>query len=272
MKRTWMALALVLMASTLIFAGQGRKKKSDVDLSTVRTVQGTVTAVSLEAGIGLPAFFLGTSDGSSLRVHLGPYWYLVSQNFSVAVGDAVSATVADCPKTPDTGDATAFAVDDLTSGASIILRNELGVPVWKAGRKGNGNGSGNGNGNGGQMGGGQGHGGGHSNGCRHGGYGVGGTVDLATLVELEGMAAAVGLGLGTHHNAITFSAGGTDYALGLGPLWYMAQQGFAVTAGDTLRVKMAQCSKGWTAFEVANLTTGQTLLLRDDQGVPLWLD
>jgi hypothetical protein len=264
MKRTWMVLALALMASTLIFAGQGRRKKSDVDLSTVRTVQGSVTAVSLEAGIGLPGFVLGTSDGSSLSVHLGPYWYLVSQNFSLGIGDAVSATVSDCPKTPDTQDVTAFSVEDLTSGASILLRDSEGAPVWQSGRKGNGNGSG--------QGGGKGHGGCQANGCRHGGYGVGGSVDLATLVETEGTATAVGLGLGTHHNTITFSAGGTDYALGLGPLWYMAQQGFTVTAGDALRVKMAQCSMGWTAFEVANLTTGQTLLLRDDQGVPLWLD
>jgi hypothetical protein len=214
-------------------------------------------------------------------VHLGPYWYLVSQNFSVGVGDAVSAVVTNCPKTRDTGDVTAFSVEDLTSATSVVLRDEAGLPVWKKTRGGSGNGGGQGDGqgdgqggsgSGGQGQGGSGNGGGQGGGYRQGGYGIGLQVDLATLVELEGVATQMGLGLGTHQNAITFSAGGTDYSLALGPIWYMAQQGFSLDAGDGLRVRMAQCARGWVAFEVTNLTSGLTLVLRDEQGVPLWLD
>lgn len=262
MKRMWMAVALMILASTLVFAQGGKKKKGEVDLSTLRTVNGTVTTVSMDYGLGQPGFVMDAGSEGTLSVHLGPYWYLVSQNFSVGVGDAVSAVVTDCPKTRDKGDVTAFSVDDLTSATSVVLRDEAGLPVWKKARGGHGNGGGQGDGQG----------NGQGNGRRQGGYGAGLTVDLTTLVEMEGTVAQAGLGMGTHQNAITFSAGGTDYSLGLGPLWYMVQQGFSVTAGDGLRVRMAQCARGWVAFDVTNLTTGSTLVLRDEQGVPLWLD
>jgi hypothetical protein len=258
-KVIWTALAAGLV-SVLAMAGKGNGGgTSAIDLSTVRTVSGTVAAVSMNQGMGQPGFTMNTSEGAALSVHLGPYWYIVSKNFSVAVGNQVTAKVADCVKTSDEGDVVAFQVANVTTGAQITLRDDQGVPLWKGGRRGgNGNGGPKAEGAKGQR--------GSADGCSAS------KVDLSTLQELEGTATAVNGGLGARNNTITFTSGGQEYRLGLGPYWYMTEHGFALAQGDALKVKMAQCAKGWAAFSVTKTATGQALLLRDETtGVPLWL-
>jgi hypothetical protein len=251
MRRVAMVAMTLVLLSAAVFAGNGKKGGGAVDLATVRTVTGTVTAVSLNAGMGHPAFSMNTDQEGARTINLGPYFYLVAHNFSMAVGDEVNAKVANCAKA-----VVAFEVTDATSGKSIALRADDGTPLWTGGRRENGRG---GCGN-------------HGNGCRMGGYGTSANIDLSTLAEVEGTLASVGAGLGTHRNRVTLQAGENAYDVGLGPMWYLTQEGFQVQAGEAVRVRMARCLDHWAAFEVTRTATGQTILLRDDQGIPLWLD
>jgi hypothetical protein len=239
------------MVTAAAFAGAKKKGGTKIDLSTVRTVTGDVAAVAMDPGLGHPGFTLNSAQEGSLTVNLGPYFYLVANNFSLAVGDQVSAKVATCAS-----GVVAFEVTDLTSGKQVVLRSADGLPLWTGGnKKGRGNGGGH-----------------NGNGLRMGGYGAGLSVDLSTLIEAEGPLTAVSSGLGTHNNTVTLQATATEsYTVSMGPYWYMTQNGFAFQVGETVRIRMAQCQGKWVAFSVT-LPTGEVFQLRDDQGVPLWLD
>lgn len=58
----------------------------------------------------------------------------------------------------------------------------------------------------------------------------------------------------------------------LGPAWYAEQQGLRLKAGDRIEVRGSRVSlAGKPAVVVAEVKTGgQTVKLRDEQGVPLW--
>lgn len=254
MKRVAIFLMALVLVTAAAYAGNKKKGGGGVDLSTVRTVTGPVTAVAMDYGLGHPGFAMNSEQEGPLSVNLGPYFYLVANNFSLAVGDQVSAKVATCK----TG-VVAFEVTDLTTGKQITLRGEDGLPLWTGGKRGNGGQGGQGRGQ-------------HRNGCRFGGYGAGLNVDLSTLTTIEGTLTALGTGLGTHNNTTTIQTAGEAYALSMGPYWYMVQEGFVLQLGETLQVRMAMCQGHWAAFSVTRPGTGETLQLRDDQGVPLWLD
>lgn len=62
--------------------------------------------------------------------------------------------------------------------------------------------------------------------------------------------------------------------LGLGPFWYLQQEGFSAHAGDeveALAYPCATCFVTSVAARVENFTTGAFVELRDDDGYPLWL-
>jgi hypothetical protein len=270
MKRTMMALAALALAGSLVLeAGQGSKGAgsgaSKIDLGSVRTVTGAVTGVSIAKGMKHPSFLLSVSASEVLSVELGPYWFLVSNDFALAVGDQVSAKVANCAGR-SSSDVVALSITDLTSGAAITLRDDAGMPLWKGARRGGQGrgGSSGGSGQGGQGGSGQ---GGRGGSC----YASASQIDLSTLTTVEGEVAAVSVGLGTHRNTVTLRTGdGAEYVVALGPFWYMNQQGFSLEQGETVRVRMAQCTEGWAAFSVEIPASGATLTLRNEQGVPLW--
>ena len=259
MKKTVMVAMVALAVSAAVLAGNGRCGGSDVDLATLRNMSGTVESVAMDYGLGYPGFVMATDDGTTLDVHLGPYWFLVSKNFSLAVGDEVSAEVADCTKTADEGDVVAFEVTDSTSGAYLALRDDSGVPFWSGRYRHGGLGQGTRHGQ-------------ESGGRHRGAHGTGPHIDLFTLVEKVGTVTATNLGVGTHSNFLEFDCAGESFTLFLGPFWYMSNSGFTVKAGDSIKAEMAQCANGWTAFSLTNLTTGTSIEFRDENGIPLWLD
>ena len=233
-----------------LWRSEGRRARAQaLDLTTVRTVSGTVTSVSVAPGMKHPSFELTETTGEVLTVELGPYWFLVANNFALAVGDGVTATVANCANQTGTN-VVALYVENTTTGVSITLRDEDGNPLW--------------------TGKGRGHKGGTAvgSGC----YNSGQNVNAAAVQQMQGEVAAVSLGLGTHRNTVTLRAqgGGGQYVVSLGPFWYMHQQGFTLQQGQSVSIAMAPCLQTWVAFSVTKLATGQVLRLRNDQGVPLW--
>ncbi len=243
-------LVLLAAAFTLAAVAQGRGK---VDLPSLRSVSGEVTSVSIAAGEKHPSFVLAADTGETLTVGLGAYWYLVSEGFTVAPGDQVAAEVAGCINKDET-EVVAFSVQNLTEGVSIELRASDGTPLWKGHRKGRGQGNGQGTA------------------LQADCYCTGQSAQPATLQEVQGKVKKLDVGLGNHRNTVKLKAAGSGKVkVALGPFWYMQQQGFTLEKGETVRVRMIQCPDCNVALSVTKVESGETLQLRNDEGVPLWL-
>lgn len=65
-----------------------------------------------------------------------------------------------------------------------------------------------------------------------------------------------------------------EVEIGLGPIWYLQQQGFTAAAGDQVEALVypcATCSVPQVAAWVNNITAGVSISLRDEAGYPLWI-
>ena len=63
------------------------------------------------------------------------------------------------------------------------------------------------------------------------------------------------------------------YAIAMGPAWYLAANSFTVQTGDAVTVLAANCladPSRWIAFQVVNHTAGTAIVLRGEDGLPLW--
>ena len=130
MKSVFWGVVLFLGASILLLAGSGKKQYREINLSTIRTVTGTVSSVAISAGRRRQSSFLDCEERKSLKIYLGSYRWLVSRKFTLSVGDKVSAKVANCLQEKDAEELISLEVTNQTTGAHILIRNDEGVPVW----------------------------------------------------------------------------------------------------------------------------------------------
>ena len=127
---------------------------------TVTTVTGQVEKLedlpSMGGGGGRGMQYRGvtlkTGQGS-LMVHLGPVWYLDEKKLAVKVGDTVEVTGS---KVTLNNQPALIAREVKVNGATLKLRDDQGLPVWRGRGRGMGQGPGGGMGMG--PGGGQGQG------------------------------------------------------------------------------------------------------------------
>lgn len=100
---------------------------------TVTTVKGQVERLqAIDMGRGgrgmtLQEVFLKTDQGS-LRVHLGPSWYLDEQKFTVKAGDTLEATGS---KVTLNNQPAIIAREVKVNDKTLKLRDDQGVPVWR---------------------------------------------------------------------------------------------------------------------------------------------
>ncbi len=80
----------------------------------------------------------------------------------------------------------------------------------------------------------------------------------------------VGVVLSLDGDLLLRTSSGDEVLVGLGPLTYEARADFALAVGDELSVLGFHEDGEFKAGTVENLTTGQTLLLRDETGRPMW--
>jgi hypothetical protein len=120
---------------------------------TVTTVTGPVEKLedlpSMGRGGGQGMQYRGVTlktDQGSLLVHLGPGWFLDEKKFAVKVGDTVEATGS---KVTLNNQPAVIAREVKVNGATLKLRDDQGLPVWRGmGRGGMGQGPGGGQGTG----------------------------------------------------------------------------------------------------------------------------
>jgi len=89
-------------------------------------VQGRIAQVRIAPGLGMPSIVVKSGETESV-VLLGPLRYLMAQNFNPKLGDAI---VAKAYKTPNGLIAASVTVNRKT----LRLRDDEGLPVWRAGR------------------------------------------------------------------------------------------------------------------------------------------
>lgn len=109
------------------------------DPSQAFDVLGTVISFTAEPGAGTPTLVVDDVALGEIAIRLGPLWLLREAAFTAVPGDQVAALVYPC--TLCTVPYVAAAVENLTAGTSVVLRDEDGYPLWM-GRRGTGGGRG----------------------------------------------------------------------------------------------------------------------------------
>jgi hypothetical protein len=106
--------------------GQGTASEgADHPLETWTTISGTVVALD---GSGLA---VQTGDGL-LTVNVGPAWYVETTGVALEAGDTVEISGFD-----EDGTFQVARIVDRTSGETLLLRDEMGRPLWAGqGRRG----------------------------------------------------------------------------------------------------------------------------------------
>jgi len=229
--------------------GSGALAVGERVVETLSVYEGTVVQAPA-AGIDL---VLETEGGEEIVVGTGP-GYLADQGLVLGAGDQVRVQGF-----WEDGEFKAAQVTRLRDGLTVNMRDSLGRPAWSgsgqralagqaAGAQGNGGGGaglGQGNLSGDQAGIGQ--------------------AQVDEWLTLDGVASDVD-GL-----ALVITAGdGQEVVLDGQPWRYLLEQSFQVSAGERVRLVGFYENGRFEAGEVVNLDTGQDVLVRDENGRPLW--
>jgi hypothetical protein len=129
------ALALALVGPALAQTGPGGGKCPGgmgggglYNPQTVATVKGTVEkAEQSTMGMDFRELRLKTDRGI-LQVYLGPGWFLDQKKFVVKVGDTMEVTGSQVTLN---NQPALIAREVKVDGATLKLRDEQGVPVWR---------------------------------------------------------------------------------------------------------------------------------------------
>ena len=98
------------------------------------------------------------------------------------------------------------------------------------------------------------------------------TTVTGTVEKLEELSMGGNGGMGMKFRELLLKTDKGNLMVHLGPSWYLDQQKFAVKAGDTVEVTGSQVTLNNQPAIIAReiKANGQTMKLRDDQGIPAW--
>ncbi len=108
-----------------------------------------------------------------------------------------------------------------------------------------------------------------------GNKGVGGSqvgIAAPNFVTVTGVVTNVDFVYGEGHPNFELLSNGISYVIYVGPLRYIDNSGFELQHGDNVTAIIFPDLQNnfWVAAGLTNLTTNQTLTLRDAAGIPLW--
>ena len=98
------------------------------------------------------------------------------------------------------------------------------------------------------------------------------TTITGTVEKLEELSMGRGGGQDMKFRELLLKTDKGNLMIHLGPSWYLDQQKFAVKVGDTVEVTGSQVTLNNQPAIIARevKANGQTMKLRDDQGIPAW--
>lgn len=246
--------------------GQGyqgdRAGESHYDPATVMTINGVVSGLGcpLATGSGNQRgenFILTGEDGMEYTVVTAPFWFMENQELTFEVGDAVTVTGSLWEHDDDGGvyctDLVLISAEIVKGDLVLVLRDELGTPLWKATR----------------------------------GAGAGAnrpdtfprfTYDITVEEVLSGTVGGIFIGplLEDTYPGYQLSLildDGRAVPVILGPYWYLFNQGLELEAGMAVVVTgvFITLEDGSEVFLAQLLEYDDTVVvLRDETGVPLW--
>ena len=247
MKKTFLlAIAILATATAVSFAQKGQqgpnssnRRGSRLNMADVRTISGVVTAVHINYGTQYPSI---TVDQSVIKV--APLWFLIDNNFEVKMGDQV--TVLAAPSLlPDDSYLYSIEISDITGDTEIVLRDADGVPLWTGAR------------------GGRGQAGAQARAAR---------CPSKTINTVIGAVENLNMGIGIQMPSLVVkSDSGTLVSLKLGPERILLAADFELKEGERVTAKYlyVSCTDQNLALQLTN-SSGDTLVLRNDDGTPAW--
>jgi hypothetical protein len=213
--------------------------QSQLDMTQLTEIQGTVTAVNIGAGIQYPSIEV---DGQLIR--LGPVWFLLEADFEIGIGQEV--TVLAVPSAVDPA-LHAVWIRNESTGVEIELRAATGSGNWarRALR-------------GGQQ--------------QQASTGVqtSGACGLVSTTTVTGTVIEVTSGVGIRQPNVVIEVDGELYTIKIGPSRILLEAGFEIVAGDQLTVTYGTtvCTGELVALTLS--IDGVEVQLRDETGRPVW--
>ncbi len=198
-------------------------------LGAIVSVSGAITAIQSTTGAQYPAFVV---DGKQIRI--APVWFMLENDFELAVGDKVDVKAAACA----CGDGSLYALEIVKGSAALVLRDGQGLPLWTA-----------------------------KGGSRYSGSGC---VDATSIQTVTGTVDSVTLGAGIQQPTLVLKVDGAAVAIRIGPERVLFDNDIELKPGGTVTVRygLATCSGENVALTLT--AGGVTVVLREDDGRAAW--
>jgi hypothetical protein len=240
------AVAIMLLGTFMASPSPPALARTAADPTAVVSIEGTVKEIGTCVSQEFPSVLLATADRGDVTVLTGPTRFLLDYGFEIRIGDRVSATAF--PSLWHDGVFVALQLANLTTDETLVLRDEVGRPMWSN------------------------HGGpgdaglGWCSGCRLGPQDV---------VDFDGVVVEVAMGYSLGSPYFTLALGdGSKRTIFVGPYRYMLEEGFQLRAGDRTRVQAFRSywpDNTYVCKELFNDSTGQHITLREQSGRPSWI-
>ena len=221
--------------------GPGRSGGGGLDMSKVQVIQGIVSTVHIAYGLQYPSIVVAEST-----IKVAPVWFLLEKDFELKAGDSVKVTAAPA-RPPAEPYLHAVQIVKTDTNAFVVLRDESGVPLWTGGRQ-------------------------HRNAEPPASPGAGG-IEPGSVATAAGVVAEINAGLGIQHPTMVLKVAEDKLiSLKLGPERVLLSAPFEIRAGLALAVRYGKsiCCGEYLALQLTNTATGETIVLRDDDGMPAW--
>lgn len=245
------SIAFLITAGALAFAQGPRgpqpnynpsRPGTGLDMTKAQSIDGAVSAVNVAFGAQYPSIQIGQTT-----LKLAPVWFLLENDFEIKAGDKLTVTAAPSLQSNDPY-FSAIKLVNTGTGASVMLRDQNGVPLWTQGGAGQASRQGLGERNG------------TCTGC-------GGPVSVATI---SGIVDQVTAGIGIQMPSVVLKADSKLLTIKIGPARLLDAADFEIKAGDKLTVKYAvTCTGEMIALELTN-AAGTKVVLRSEDGTPAW--
>lgn len=251
MKRCILKQSVLALVAAGVLVAQGPRgpqnnanapaSNAGLKLAAAELIEGAISSVQVAYGVRYPSIVVNQKT-----IRVAPVWYLLENDFELAVGDFVKVVAA-----PAWNDPTlhAIAIEKPKARVSLTLRDEAGRPLWIR----------------------QPHpasaGSGAPAGPRYGG----GCLDPASIQTVTGTIESVNAGAGIEHPTLTLKTAGGSISFKLGPERILLSSDFELKEGATLTVRygVTSCSGEYLALALTD-ADGRTLVLRTDDGRPAW--
>ncbi len=189
---------------------------------------------------------IATANGQEVMIGTGPS-YMAAQGFRLQVGDMVQVRGY-----WEDNELKAAQVTRLADGQSIDLRDEMGRPAWAgAGRN------------------------------AQAGQGIQAAPNDPTSdvqAEVDEWLQFQGIVISADTALIVETAAGEEFIIKGRPWWFAQEQGFLAQAGDQVTLTgfyeesdpLTGSGQSFEVGRIENISNGQTVLIRDENGRPLW--